>query len=162
MNKVVKLGIFGGVILAIYKLAGYISLSKNISFTFKEDKNITLSRVYLNIYAIAHNPTNTEVEITKPTIQVYIDGNLLTESTPDPTKFRIKKQADTTIGPISVEFSTTNPIVLQQSVRAGINIAQNIAQFLLNPDFKIGININVKGTTYIDGTMMSFDQNMTL
>ena len=162
MNKVAKAGIIGGLIYGIYKLFGYINLSKNLTFSFKVSKRITVSKVYLTINAIAHNPTNTEVEVTKPTIQVFIEGNLLTESTPDSTKFTIKKLADTTVGPINVEFATYNPIVLQQALKAGVNIVQNIAQFLLNPNFKLGINLNVRGTTYVDGKLIPFDQNVSI
>ena len=158
MNKVAKVGIIGVLLFGVYKLFGYISLAKNLTFSFKVEKRITVSKVYLTINAVVHNPTNTEVEITKPTIQVFIEGNLLTESTPDSTKFTINKQADTIVGPINVEFATYNPIVLQQSIKAGVNIVQNVAQFLLNPNFKLGINLNVRGTTYVDGKLVPFNQ----
>lgn len=161
MNRAVKLIFVIAAGFGIVKALNYANVASHLSFSARgKVSRITLSKLYVAVFITIRNPVKTTIEITKPTIQLYIGEERIAESQPDLKKYRIIT-GDNTLDAIILEIDLNNKVFFATMLKAGINIVQNITQ-LLNPNFKAGISLICKGTTYVDGKQLDFKENISI
>ena len=161
MNRAIKLIFVIAAGIGLVKVLNYANVAKHISFSVRgKISSITLSKVYILVYITIRNQVKTSFEITKPTLQLYIGEDKVAESQPDLKKYKIVT-GDNPLDAIQFEIDPKDRIFWAALLKAAIHSIQNITQ-ILNPNFKAGINLICKGTTYIDGKLFDFTQNISI
>jgi len=99
------------------------------------------------LYITIRNQVKTSIEITKPTLKLFIGEDKVAESQPDLKKYKIVT-GDNALDAVQFEIDPKDRIFWAALLKLAIHSIQNITQ-ILNPNFKAGINLICKGTTYI-------------
>lgn len=104
MNTLFKIGIFGGLVLGVYKLLGMKRVSDKMVTSLSNSRihKIDLKGIAIRTEINVSNPTKTTMKITKPFVTLTTKGKYITSTTPENKEFTINPLTETKIDTIEI------------------------------------------------------------
>jgi len=141
MNKLLTIGIAGGLIYGAFKLIKMKNTSGKIVSALSNPRihKVDLSGIAFRTEIKIQNPTKSSITVTKPVVTLLTKGNPITNSSPEAKTFAIKPLATTNLGTIEL----TIPITTLLGYVSGIKIKDVVAAFKKKDTKAIGAALNM-------------------
>jgi LEA14-like dessication related protein len=109
MNKLLTIGIAGGLVYGAYKLIQMKSTSGKIVSSLSNPRihKLDLSGLVFRTEIKIQNPTQSSITVTKPVVTLSTNGNPITNSNPENKTITIKPLATTSLGTIELTLPWT-------------------------------------------------------
>jgi hypothetical protein len=141
MNKLLTIGIAGGLIYGAYKLIQMKNTSGKIISSLSNPRihKVDLSGITIRTEIKIQNPTKSSITVTKPVVTLSTGGNPITNSNPDSKTITIKPLGTTSLGTIEL----TIPLTTLLGYASGIKIKDLIAAFKKKDMKAVGAGLNI-------------------
>ena len=109
MNKLLTIGIAGGLIFGAYKLIRMKNTSGKVVSALSNPRihTVDLKGIAFRTEIKIQNPTKSSIIITKPVVTLSTGGKPLTNNSPESKTYTIKPLATTNLGTIELALSWT-------------------------------------------------------
>ena len=109
MNKWLKIGIAGGLVLGAIKLFKMKAMSESIVSSLSNPRihKVDLSGIAFRTEIKIQNPTNNSMNITKPSVTLTTNGKYITSNSPEQKEITIRPLSTTTIDTIELNIGWT-------------------------------------------------------
>lgn len=109
MNKLLQIGIAGGLILGVVKLFKMKKVSEKMVSNLSNPRihKVDLSGIAFRTEIKIQNPTKNSMSITKPVVTLSTKGKYITSNSPEQKSFVIQPLATTTIDTIEIPIGWT-------------------------------------------------------
>lgn len=109
MNKVLKIGIAGGLLLGIAKLLKMKKVSDKIISNLSNPRihKVDLGGISFRTEIKIQNPTKNSMSITKPVVTLTTRGKYISSNSPEQKSFTIQPLATTTIDTVEIPIGWT-------------------------------------------------------
>jgi hypothetical protein len=155
MNKWLKIGIAGGLVLGAIKLFKMKTVSEKMVSNLSNPRihKIDLSGIYFRTEIKIQNPTKNSMSITKPAVTLTTNGKYVTSNSPEQKEITIKPLTTTDIDTIELNIGWTT---LAGYVTGIIGKAPTIISAFKKKDLKsiataLAIPIEMKYSLYANG-----------
>jgi hypothetical protein len=141
MNKLLTIGIAGGLIYGAFKLIKMKNTSGKIVSALSNPRihKVDLSGIAFRTEIKIQNPTKSSITVTKPVVTLSTKGNPITNNSPEAKTFTIKPLATTNLGTIEL----TIPLTTLLSYASGIKIKNIVAAFKKKDMKALGAALNI-------------------
>jgi hypothetical protein len=155
MNKWLKIGIAGGLVLGAVKLFKMKTVSEKMVSNLSNPRihKIDLSGIYFRTEIKIQNPTKNSMSITKPAVTLTTNGKYITSNSPEQKEITIKPLTTTDIDTIELNIGWST---LAGYVTGIIGKAPTIISAFKKKDLKsiataLAIPIEMKYSLYANG-----------
>ena len=109
MNKWLKIGIAGGLVLGAIKLFKMKTVSEKMVSNLSNPRihKVDLSGIYFRTEIKIQNPTKNSMSITKPAVTLTTNGKYITSNSPEQKEITIKPLTTTDIDTIELNIGWT-------------------------------------------------------
>jgi hypothetical protein len=110
MNKLLTIGIAGGLIYGAYKLIRMKNTSGKVVSALSNPRihKVDLKGIVFRTEIKIQNPTKSSITITKPVVSLTTNGTSIAGSSPEAKTFTIKPLATTNLGTIELSIPWTS------------------------------------------------------
>jgi len=110
MNKLLKIGIFGGLAYGAFKLFKMKRVSEKVVSNLSNPRihKVDLKGITFRTEIKIQNPTKSSITVTKPVVSLSTSGKPVTNSNPESKTFTIKPLATTNLGTIELSLPWTS------------------------------------------------------
>jgi len=141
MNKLLTIGIAGGLVYGVYKLIEMKSTSGKIVSSLSNPRihKVDLSGIAFRTEIKIQNPTQSSITVTKPVVTLSTNGNPITNSNPESKTITIKPLATTSLGTIELTLPWTTLL----GYASGIKFKDVVAAFKQKDMKAVGAGLNI-------------------
>lgn len=155
MNKWLKIGIVGGLVLGTIKLFKMKTVSEKMVSNLSNPRihKVDLSGIYFRTEIKIQNPTKNSMTITKPAVTLTTNGKYITSNSPEQKEIIIKPLTTTNIDTIELNIGWTT---LAGYVTGIVSKVPSIIAAFKKKDLKgiaaaLAIPIEMKYSLYANG-----------